>query len=277
MTLLADRLARELSALVASNLRAARIESSPSDLGALLRARGLPELPSVIALEELAGGAALQDGRVVGAGAILTACPWIGPKALPRSGLLPVVADPILLSEDWEAPVGLMDASGSIHLYAAPSPPVAVFASFAHLLEVEALAPLERGIHHLRVDALVGDIVASLVGAAPHEPAMSPSTKGFVGSSAWVKELRVMDGEAPVWDGGHGTFLLTADVALVRAVAELLLDEGHTLGWRGPRVLPPPEARAILSFVDVHSPHDGAPIRVTIWDSDGSLAVTRAD
>lgn len=257
--LLADLLGSALSDNAREHLRRARVARqlegamAPESLRAELLLRGMPAYDSVIELEARAGGAFLPDGRGIGAGGLLRACPWMRPKDLPRldgSPLIPMVGSHAGLTEDLEVPVHAMDASGAVAYFSAPCEPLRAYASFEHFLELEALAPYSDALHALRIDALCAEEVASLVGAWPHAPAMGAHTKGYVGADSWVKEAPAeLEGlSAPRF----ATFLLTERLDLLAEVAALLLEEGKSLGHRGPATELPKGAEEVVSFVDAH-------------------------
>ncbi len=281
-TLLADLLGSALSENAREHLRRARVVRhpehavAPESLRAMLLLRGMPGFDAVVDLEARAGGAVLPDGRIVGAGGLLRACPWMRPRDLPRldgAPLIPVLGLHGGLTEDMEVPVHAMDALGAVAFYAAPSEPIRAYASFEHFLELLALAPFSKSLHTLRIDALCAEEVAGLVGALPHAKAMGEYTKGYVGNDAWVKEeLAELHGRAAPF----ATFLLTERLDLVAEVAALLLEEGRSLGHRGPTTEGDLDAEKVLSFVDAH-PDVGylAHAEVTIARNRAGLFLSR--
>ena len=285
-TLLADSLARSLSSNAAQHLRAARIARVPDrsisaeGLRATLLHGGFPAPEPLLHLETAAGGAAFPHGLWLGASCFLAASPSLRPKDLPRLGgdiVFPIFGNPDLL-EEWESPFAMMGPSGAISLYDAPHGPAPAYDSLAHFLEIEALAPFSEALHVLRVDALCGDMLAGLVGAAPHAPAPGAHAAGFVGEGVWVKELRIGLEGPEGWGRSHGTFLLTENVDTIIDAMTLLLGEGHSFGHIGPTGTPPPGSKPIVTIYDEH-PELGyrARVEVTAWGEPGARVITHRE
>lgn len=246
-TLLADSLASSLSPNARGHLRDARVRrhaehTVPAEsLAAALLARGFSAPRPLLDLEARAGGAVFPGERLLGAFAFLRACSWLRPKDLPLldgEPAFPVFGNPDLLVEDWEDEVLVMGARGSIAAYSAPRAPAPAYESLEQLLEVEALAPLDRSVHVRRVDALCGETLAGLTGALPHPPGTGLHTSAFAGFDVWVREIRIDRREPPVFSDRYGTFLHTARADILADATALLLADGSLSGPVVPGRLP---------------------------------------
>jgi hypothetical protein len=283
---LADALGATLSANARRHLSAAGIARHPehsmskASLLALLLRAGFEAPEALLRLEERVGGAAFPSGRLLGVSCFL-GDRGLRPRALPQldgRALFPIFGNPLHL-EDWESPFALLEPSGAIALFDAPAGPARAYASLEQFLEVEALAPFDRNLHRLRVDALCGATLADLVGAAHHPPASGAHNDSFVGERAWVDERRIPLYGAGRWSRDFGTFLLSAEVDILVDAMELLLGEGFTLGHQGPSVNEPPSgAPRVLSFTDAHPEiGHGAVVEVTVWGEGGAYVITRRE
>lgn len=229
-TLFADALACSLSPLAASHLRRARIvRTSPAlpgssgELGARLRALGVPHVDALLALESAAGVGGFPGGRAFGVS------PFVDRVAdLPRLDgelVFPILGLPEHVAE-WESGFAMLGPDGAISVYDAPEGPVRALDSWLALIELEALAPLDVDLAELRVEARVGALVADLVGAPPHPPACGPAVSAWAGEGVYVRELRT--GMSP-WTHLEGTTVRASDAALLDDLAALLREQGHAL------------------------------------------------
>lgn len=286
-TLLADSLASSLSENAKRHLRAAQIVRYPEQtvhrdsLRAELLLRGFATPEPLLDLEARAGGAGFAHGILLGAACFLRACPSLRPKDLPllegEPGF-PVYGDPSHIAEEWESPFCVMVPSGAIGVYGDIYRPTPAFNSLEHFLEIEALAPFSDSLHVVRVDALCGGLLAGLVDVLPHTPATGEYSSGWAGHDAWVKELRVALPGEEIWSSYYGTFLMTENTDLVVDVISLLLEQGFSLGYKGPCGKPTPGEAEVLSFVDAY-PELGyrSSMRVTVWGKPGAYIITRRE
>jgi len=276
--LLADDLASSLSNNAREHLRAARVarhpemSASPEALRGMLMERGLPVFEPLIELESRSGGAAFPGGHLLSAACFLRSCPSLTARDLPAAPggvAVPVYGLPEHLAE-WESPFGVLSPSGAILMYDAPRGPSPAFSSLEHFLEVLALAPLSERLHSLRVDAFCGETLAGLLNAYSHPPAAGEHTSGWIGDEIWVKEMRIALPDEHAWSSYRGTFVCAERTEVLVELITLLLEQGFSLGHRGPRSAPPSGAVSVASFVD-HAPELGfrANVRVSVWETQG--------
>src|SRR5512133_1470977 len=280
--LLSDLMAGCLSENALGHLRDARVRRIPELTastealrGQLLR-QGFPVHAALLDLEARVGGAAFPNGNVLGALCFLQAEPTLRPADLPaRDGGLwfPIYGNPEYLAE-WESPFGLLSPAGDIAMFDAPYAPLPAFNSLAHFLEYVAFAPLTRGLHGLRVDALYGEMLAGLLGAEPHPPLSGDTplsgdfTLGWVGADLWVEQVQL--GPLDAWSRQRGTWVFTESPDRLVELIPLLLEQGLTLGHQGPTGAPPAGAPEVLAFID-GNPELGyrARRRVQVWGRPG--------
>jgi hypothetical protein len=246
-------------------LRHAALSTSPDALRASLLSRGFSAPEPLLDLEKRAGGAMFPGGTLLGAFGFLNACPSLAPRDLPSmegERAFPIFGDPEHLAE-WESPFAVMFPSGSIGMFDAPHGPVPAFSSLEHFLELLALAPLTDRLHTLRVDAFCGEMLSGLLEAYAHLPAESPWTRAWIGDGVWIREMRLAPLGEQEWGSYRGTFVATERPELLVDLAPLLLDQGHSLGHRGPISAPPEGATPEVSFVDAN-PELGYRARVRV-------------
>lgn len=282
--LLADSLSSSLSVNAQNHLRAARISRHPEhtlpreSLRIELLRRGFSAPEPLLDLEARAGGSAFPRGRLLGAACFLEEGLSLRPRDLPSLAgeqAFPIYGVPVHL-EEWETAFFVMAPSGAIGLYGDLHGPTPAYGCLEHLLEIEALAPFSNTLHVVRVDAFCGEAVAGLVGALPHDVPTGEHVDAWVGSDAWVKESRLAAPGEEFWSSYYGTFLLTDRTDLAVDVMSLLLEQGFSLGYKGPDAPPPAGESEAFSFIDSH-PELGyrARVKVTVWGGPGHYAITR--